>query len=165
MTIGDGSSLNHEWQQKCDYLQCKIIVTCNQKICTYIVHTVHVHVHIFVCLPELERTFSAVPGRENDSNTKLEDLENFAPSPLIFTRTLAAFSRSGTYTYVLFKPTCNYNIIHTATNHMPKSTCQCLLQFSVRTTSNRNDINLCVQLTPQSLHHMASLQSRVNLLF
>ena len=66
--------------------------------------------YLIVCLPELERTFSVVPGRENESNTKLEDLENFAPSPLIFTRTLAALSQSGTYmyTHVLFAPTYEY---------------------------------------------------------
>ena len=67
--------------------------------------------YLIVCLPELERTFSVVTGRENESNTKLEHLENFAPSPLIFTRTLAAFSLSGTYTHVLFASTCEYSII------------------------------------------------------
>ena len=55
--------------------------------------------------------------------------------------------------------------VHTCThltNHMPKSTCQCLLQTVVCSTSNRN-VNFKIQLTPQSLHHMASLQRWVNL--
>ena len=72
--------------------------------------------------------FSVVPGSENESNTKLEDLENFAPSPLIFTRTLAAFSRSGTYmyiyTYILFERTYNYNIIHVRTHLLQLTTCR-----------------------------------------
>ena len=78
----------------------------------YSVHTCTVHT--FICLPELERTFSVVPGREKESMTKLEDLENFAPSPLIFTRTLAALSRSGTYMYmyILFASYVSYVYIH-----------------------------------------------------
>ena len=60
----------------------------------------------------LERTFSVVPGREKDSKTKLEDLENFAPSPPIFTHTLAALSRSGTYTYIFFASHVSYMYIH-----------------------------------------------------
>ena len=76
----------------------------------YSVHTCTVHT--FICLPELERTFSVVPGREKESKTKLEDLENFAPSPLIFTRTLAALSRSGTYMYILFASYVSYVYIH-----------------------------------------------------
>ena len=64
----------------------------------YVTYNMYIYIilYIHVDVSALERTFSDVPGREKVRRRKLDELENLAPSPLIFTITLSTPSTSVT---------------------------------------------------------------------